>query len=123
MEQRNEEMEQTQAQNSELLVKLQAITNEFAVVKSDSEIIKQKARQMLIEKDEELERMRQNKSGSGQTGMSPSKEPMMMGGTHGSGDARQQRDSQPDSGASTFSEGSMMVASIIEADNSQLIKD
>ena len=47
----------------------------------------------------------------------------MMGGTHGSGDARQQRDSQPDSGASTFSEGSMMVASIIEADNSQLVKD
>ena len=48
---------------------------------------------------------------------------MAMGGSHGSGDARQQRDSQPDSGASTFSEGSMMVASIIEADNSQLIKD
>ena len=28
------------AQNSELLEKLQAITNEFAVVKSDAEIIK-----------------------------------------------------------------------------------
>lgn len=51
-------MEHTKAQNSELLAKLQAITNEFAVVKSDSEIIKQKARQMLIEKDEELERLR-----------------------------------------------------------------
>ena len=37
---RSEEMEKVKAQNSELLAKLQAITNEFAVVKSDSEIIK-----------------------------------------------------------------------------------
>ena len=34
------ENEMLKAQNSELLEKLQAITNEFAVVKSDAEIIK-----------------------------------------------------------------------------------
>jgi len=37
-------------------------------MKSDAEIVKQKARQMLIEKDEELERMRASKGGAaGQT--------------------------------------------------------
>lgn len=64
MEQKESENEMLKAQNSELLEKLQAITNEFAVVKSDAEIIKQKARQMLIEKDQELERMRGNKGGN-----------------------------------------------------------
>ena len=52
-------------QNGELLFKLQAITNEFAVMKSDAEIIKQKARQMLIDKDKELERMRRASKTSG----------------------------------------------------------
>ena len=58
-------MAYVKAQNAELLAKLQAITNEFAVMKSDAEIVKQKARQMLIDKDEELERMRANKAGGG----------------------------------------------------------
>ena len=61
MESKTEEVVQLREQNAELLSKLQGITNEFAVMKSDAEIVKQKARQMLIDKDEELERMRQNR--------------------------------------------------------------
>jgi len=33
-------------------------------MKSDAEIVKEKARQMLIQKDEELERMRLNRTAS-----------------------------------------------------------
>lgn len=56
------------AQKEELLEKLQAITNEFAVMKSDAEIVKQKARQMLIDKDEEIERMRSKTSAANSNG-------------------------------------------------------
>ena len=63
MEQNAEELDQLRLTNGQLLEKLQSITNEFAVMKSDAEIVKQKARQMLIQKDEELERMRANKGG------------------------------------------------------------
>ena len=65
MEQKQEELEQLRQTNNQLLEKLQSITNEFAVMKSDAEIVKQKARQMLIDKDEELERMRSNKKAGG----------------------------------------------------------
>ena len=65
MEQKSEELEQLRQTNYQLLEKLQSITNEFAVMKSDAEIVKQKARQMLIDKDEELERMRSNKKAGG----------------------------------------------------------
>ena len=59
-------------QNAELVRKLQALTNEFAVMKSDAEITKQRARQMLIDKDEELERMRAGKiQAAGQNKLTP----------------------------------------------------
>ena len=88
--------------NQDLFKKLQAITNEFAVMKSDAEIVKQRARQMLIDKDDELDRMR---SGKTETSAKPNpKVPSRM----------RSDDSQPDSGASTFSEN---VPSVIEADN------
>lgn len=44
MQQKTEEVSDLQEQNAELMRKLQAITNEFAVMKSDAEIVKQKAR-------------------------------------------------------------------------------
>lgn len=40
LEQKNEEVEQAMEQNAELVKKLQALTNEFAVMKSDAEIVK-----------------------------------------------------------------------------------
>ena len=40
MEQNEVETQLLRAQNSELLEKLQVITNEFAVTKSDAEIVK-----------------------------------------------------------------------------------
>jgi len=93
-------------------------------MKSDAEIVKQKARQLLIEKDEELERMRANKAGTpsgGQLGgqsMSPSKE-------FGQHDSRQRVGSgEPDSGASTFNESSSAhLTRIIEADNTSMMID
>jgi len=64
-----------QEQNMDLHKKLQALTNEFAVMKSDAEIVKQRARQMLIDKDEELERMRAGKGqAASQSKLSPQKE-------------------------------------------------
>ena len=93
-------------------------------MKSDAEIVKEKARQMLIQKDEELERMRLNKaaaassSGGNNQMTSPGKDTNTF-------DSRGRIDSQPDSGASTFSEN-VMVASVMEADNtmsSQLITE
>ena len=73
---------------------------------------------MLIEKDEELERMRTNKSNTGQNNTSPLKEGASELRHHGGA----ARNNQPDSGASTSQEGTMMATSFIEADNSQLIE-
>jgi hypothetical protein len=89
-------------------------------MKSDAEIVKQKARQLLIEKDEELERMRGNKAGTPSGGqgqsMSPSKEFAQQ-------DSRQRVGSgEPDSGASTFNEGAHLPR-IIEADNTSMMMD
>ena len=113
MEQKESENVLLKAQNSELLQKLQAITNEFAVVKSDAEIVKQKARQMLIDKDQELERMRGNKNNASP---SPHKD--------GAQESAARDNNQPDSGASTFQEGTtLMPQSIMEADNSSSMMD
>ena len=40
-----------------------ALMNEYAVLKSDNEITKTKARQMLIQKDEEINKLKKKKGG------------------------------------------------------------
>lgn len=54
----NEELEQLRKINNELEEKLQSLLGEYAVLKQDNEIIKTKARQMLIEKDKELDKLK-----------------------------------------------------------------
>ena len=108
-------------QCSELLEKLQAITNEFAVVKSDAEIIKQKARQMLIDKDEELERMRSNKNGGNSAGQAVHGQKNSSPLKDAQDSAAAQSNNQPDSGASTFQEGTAHQ-NVMEADNSQMME-
>lgn len=118
LEQKLEEYEQLRAQNAELLSKLQQITNEFAVMKSDAEIVKQKARQMLIDKDEELERMRLSKNASNSQSTSATGGKTMISPGKDANTSNSRVDSQPDSGASTFSEG--IVSAVIEADNTSM---
>lgn len=49
-----EENERLADRNSELEHKLQMLLSEYAVMKTDSELIKTKARQLLIDKDKEI---------------------------------------------------------------------
>lgn len=53
-----EERERILARNTELEQKLQSLLGEYAVMKSDCEIVKTKARSLLIEKDQEIEKIR-----------------------------------------------------------------
>lgn len=58
MAERNEEVRELRERNSEVEQKINALTSECAVLQSDSEIIKTKARQMLVEKEEEINRLK-----------------------------------------------------------------
>ena len=109
MEQNTEELEQLRLTNGQLLEKLQSITNEFAVMKSDAEIVKQKARQMLIQKDEELERMRANKGGQ------------QANGQNASNATFSRNEDQPESGDSGSFVSDSMLETVTEADNSQAL--
>lgn len=53
-----EENERLTERNAELEQKLQMLLGEYAVMKSDCEIVKTKARQLLIEKDKEIAKIK-----------------------------------------------------------------
>lgn len=87
-------------------------------MKSDAEIVKQKARQMLIEKDEDLERMRSNKASGGQQAhnssyVSPGKNVNFL----------RPSENLSETGDSGSLMSEVMVESVMEADNSQLMMD
>lgn len=83
-----EENQRLTDRNVELEQKLQMLLGEYAVMKSDSELIKSKARQLLIEKDKEIDRLKTLKRGGAEAEESKGKDTDTMG----------------DSGASNFQE-------------------
>ena len=64
MEANDEEVERSRELQKVLELKLQQLTNEYAVLKSDNEITKTKAREMLIKKDDEINRLKKKQSSS-----------------------------------------------------------
>lgn len=73
------------ARNAELENKLQMVLGEYAVMATDMELIKTKARQLLVEKDKEIERLKSQKRG-----------------TRNDEESKKDMDTMGDSGASNF---------------------
>jgi uncharacterized protein (UPF0335 family) len=53
-----EEIERLNEQNRDMSDRFQRLFGEYTIMKSDCEIIKTKARQLLIEKDKEIEKLK-----------------------------------------------------------------
>lgn len=87
--------------NAELEQKLQMLLGEYAVMKSDCEIVKTKARQLLIEKDKEIAKIK------AQRGI------VDHGGEDLSGKDKSSKEmaAMGDSGASNFQETTELVLS------------